>query len=105
MRRTTEGGEDARAEERAGEGETGFACGPFEFEIRAWDLSTDDTRDMAEHYRKARSRIRGVIREHRGISLYRDDVLVLPKSDRARDWLGLDLRRVSRVGAAYCRQV
>ncbi|MCY3815983.1 MAG: sensor histidine kinase [Gammaproteobacteria bacterium] len=74
------------------------ACGPFEFEIRAWDLSVDDTRDMADHYSEARSRIRGLIKEHRGISLYRDDVLVLPKSDRARDWLGLDLRRVSRVG-------
>lgn len=92
------GRREARTEDRADGGETGFACGAFEFEVRAWDLSTDDTRDMAEHYREARSRIRGVIREHRGISLYRDDVLVLPKSDRARDWLGLDLRRVSRVG-------
>ena len=92
------GREEARTEDRAEGGEARFSCGPFEFEIRVWDLSTDDTRDMAEHYRETRSRIRGVIREHRGISLYRDDVLVLPKSDRARDWLGLDLRRVSRVG-------
>ena len=92
------GREEARVEDRSGNGEAGYACGPFEFEVRAWDLSTDDTRDMADHYRETRSRIRGVIREHRGISLYRDDVLVLPKSERARDWLGLDLRRVSRVG-------
>ena len=28
----------------------------------------------------------------------RDEILVLPKSDQARDWLGLDLRRVSKVG-------
>ena len=93
------GREEARVEERAGSGDPERACGPFEFEIRAWDLSVDDTRDMAEHYREARSRIRGLIKEHRGISLYRDDVLVLPKSERARDWLGLDLRRVSRVGS------
>ena len=92
------GREESRVEEPVGSGDLQPACGPFEFEIRAWDLSTDDTRDMAEHYREARSRIRGLIKEHRGISLYRDDVLVLPKSDRARDWLGLDLRRVSRVG-------
>lgn len=92
------GREEARVDDGAGNGEAGLPCGPFEFEIRAWDLSADDTRDMAEHYRETRSRIRGVIREHRGISLYRDDVLVLPKSERARDWLGLDLRRVSRVG-------
>ena len=26
------------------------ACGPFRFEIRAWDLTQDDTRDIAEHF-------------------------------------------------------
>lgn len=92
------GRDEARMEPRGENGDAPPACGPFQFEIRAWDLSTDDTRDMAEHYSEARSRIRGLIKEHRGISLYRDDMLVLPKSDRARDWLGLDLRRVSRVG-------
>ena len=89
------GREEARTEDRD---DSGTACGPFEFEIRAWDLSTDDTRDMAEHYRETRNRIRALIKEHRGISLYRDDVLALPKSERARDWIGLDLRRISRVG-------
>lgn len=73
-------------------------CGPFEFEIRAWDLTQDDTRDIAEHFSEARSYVRGAIRSQQGVSLYRDDVLVLPKSDGARDWLDLDLRRVSRVG-------
>ena len=92
------GREEARTEDREGSRDSDTACGPFEFEIRAWDLSTDDTRDMVEHYRETRNRIRALIREHRGISLYRDDVLALPKSERARDWIGLDLRRVSRVG-------
>ena len=45
-----------------------------------------------------KSRVRKAIRTHKGISVYRDGVLVLPKSDNARDWLGLDLRRVSKVG-------
>ena len=93
-----DGREDERVDERSGDRLPEAECGPFEFEIRAWDLSPEDTRDIAEHYRETRSRIRGLIKEHRGISLYRDDVLVLPKSERARDWLGLDLRRVSRVG-------
>ena len=74
------------------------ACGPFEFEIRAWDLTRNDTRDIAEHFDETRKRIRSAIRSQRGLSVYRDDVLVLPKSDAARDWLGLDIRRVSRVG-------
>ena len=73
-------------------------CGPFRFEIRAWDLTQDDTRDIAAHFHETRSYVRNAIRSQQGISLYRDDVLVLPKSDGARDWLDLDLRRVSRVG-------
>ena len=74
------------------------SCGPFEFEIRAWDLASDATLEMSEHFDITKTFIRDVIREHKGISVYRDEILVLPKSDGARDWLGLDLRRVSRVG-------
>ena len=73
-------------------------CGPFEFEIRAWDLTKDDTRDIAEQFGESRKLIRDAIKAQRGVSVYRDEVLALPKSDDARDWLGLDLRRVSRVG-------
>lgn len=73
--------------------------GPFEFEVRAWDIGSDDTRQIAERYGVAKkSEIRAAIRAHKGISVYRDGILILPKSEDARDWLGLDLRRVSRVG-------
>lgn len=84
--------------DRVGIDERDPACGPFEFEIRAWDLNTDDTRDIAEHFGESRRHIRDAIAAQRGVSVYRDDVLALPKSDGARDWLGLDVRRVSRVG-------
>jgi hypothetical protein len=73
-------------------------CGRFEFEIRAWDIGLEDTREIAEHFETAKGSIRKAIRVHKGISVYRDSILVLPKSEQARDWLGLDLRRVSRVG-------
>ena len=73
-------------------------CGPFSFEIRAWDIARDDTAEIADRFSVQRSDIRKAIRAHKGISVYRDDILVLPKSDNARDWLGLDLRRISRVG-------
>ncbi len=73
-------------------------CGPFSFEIRAWDISSDDTQELSERFKIQKSLIRKAIRAHKGISVYRDGVLVLPKSDQARDWLGLDLRRVSKVG-------
>ena len=73
-------------------------CGPFDFEIRAWDIAQNDTSEIARRFDFKKNLIRKAIRVHKGISVYRDGVLVLPKSDNARDWLGLDLRRISRVG-------
>ncbi|MCY4115510.1 MAG: ATP-binding protein [Caldilineaceae bacterium] len=76
----------------------GARCGPFSYEIRAWDIAGADTGELSEAYDIQRSLIRDVIRAHKGISVYRDGVLVLPKTENTRDWLGLDLRRVSRTG-------
>lgn len=73
-------------------------CGPFSFEIRAWDIAPQDTQEIAERFELRKSSIRRDIKAYKGISVYRDGVLVLPKSEQARDWLGLDLRRVGRVG-------
>jgi len=73
-------------------------CGPFSFEIRAWDIAPQDTHEIAERFDLKKSSVRRDIRAYKGISVYRDGVLVLPKSEQARDWLGLDLRRVGRVG-------
>ena len=73
-------------------------CGPFNFEIRAWDLDSDSVVKASEKFDLGRSAIRSEIRVFKGISVYRDQVLVLPKSEAARDWLGLDLRRISKVG-------
>ena len=72
-------------------------CGPFSFEIRAWDIGPEDTREIADKFEFSKSSVRKAIRAHKGISVYRDGILVLPKSENARDWLGLDLRRVSRL--------
>jgi len=72
--------------------------GPFSFEIRGWDIAPNDTQEIAERFDLKKSSIRKDIRAFKGVSVYRDGVLVLPKSEGARDWLGLDLRRVGRVG-------
>ncbi len=74
------------------------SCGPFEFEIRAWDISSSDTDYLSQRFQIAKASVRKSIRAHKGISVYRDGILVLPKSEDARDWLGLDLRRISRIG-------
>ena len=76
----------------------GAGCGPFPFEIRAWDIASADTKEISETFGHERRSIRKAISSHKGISVYRDGVLVLPKSEKARDWLGLDLRRVSDTG-------
>jgi signal transduction histidine kinase len=75
-----------------------YPAGPFDFEIRVWDIGADDTKEIAEHFDVAKGNVRKAIRAHKGISVYRDGILVLPKSEDSRDWLGLDARRISRVG-------
>ncbi len=73
-------------------------CGPFCFEIRCWDIGPDDTQEISDRFEYKKSYIRKDIRAYKGISVYRDSVLVLPKSEGGKDWLGLDLKRVGRVG-------
>ncbi len=90
--------EDFRSGMRFQHSPEGALCGPFSFEIRAWDIAAADTREISETFGHQRSSIRQAIRAHKGISVYRDGVLVLPKSENTRDWLGLDLRRVSKTG-------
>lgn len=74
-------------------------CGPFDFEIRVWEMSNDYLSTISEKYGlKSRIIVRKVINNLKGISVYRDGVLVLPKSETSRDWLGLDKRRISQIG-------
>lgn len=77
----------------------GARCGPFSFEIRAWDVDSDGTEEISGRFDLRKSAVRKAIRAHKGISVYRDGVLILPKSEGARDWLGLDLRRISKLGS------
>jgi signal transduction histidine kinase len=76
-----------------------YTCGGFKFEIRAWDISADDIEEISQHYNiLGKRKVRKAIASHKGISVYRDSILMLPKTDNARDWLKLDLRRISSVG-------
>ena len=75
-----------------------FTCGPFSFEIRAWDLDSVSTEALRGRFQIDKRAIRANIAQYKGLSVYRDNVLVLPKSESSKDWLGLDARRISRVG-------
>jgi signal transduction histidine kinase len=73
-------------------------CGPFQFELRVWDYDDESMEIFTRRFDIKRRDLHKSISYHKGISVYRDGILVLPKTDTARDWLGLDLRRISRVG-------
>lgn len=75
-----------------------YVAGPFSFEIRAWDLDNDSLEDLSNAFGLKRRAIRSIISQYKGLSIYRDDVLVLPKSTASKDWLGIDLRRISDLG-------
>ena len=75
-----------------------YCGGSFSFEIRAWDLDADSVGEIHDVFKIKKREIRQTISTYKGISIYRDNVLVLPKSDAARDWLGIDIRRVSSLG-------
>lgn len=72
-------------------------CGPFHFEIKAWDLDKDALQYfLSKSRRKLGLRnFRRLIRDHSGISLYRDGFRILPYGEPDNDWLRLDRRRVN----------
>ncbi|GMV83564.1 MAG: hypothetical protein AMXMBFR7_47480 [Planctomycetota bacterium] len=72
--------------------------GAFTFDIRAWDNASDDLHEIAERFELKKAKIKEDIKTYKGISVYRDGVLVLPKSEGTRDWLHLDVRRIGKVG-------
>ena len=72
-------------------------CGPFAFRINAWDLD----RGPLDLFLESTSSKLGVrdfrrlIRDHSGVSLYRDGFRILPYGEAGNDWLRLDSRRVN----------
>jgi len=78
------------------------SCGPFNFEFKVWDLESESILELDKRFNlggkvsEIRKSISGNL--FSGISLYRDKILVLPKSESNRDWLGLRPLRISRVG-------
>lgn len=79
-------------------GLTEFFSGEFTFEIRTWDLDTESIADVSERFNIGKRDVRTNIGVYKGLSIYRDKVLVLPKSESSRDWLGLDAKRISQIG-------
>jgi hypothetical protein len=75
----------------------GVACGPFSFEVKAWDLDKPALIPFLQKTGIAHGLrdFRRLIREHSGVSLYRDGFRILPYGEPDNDWLRLDRRRVN----------
>ena len=74
-------------------------CGPFDFEIRAWDR---DRIGLSEYMLTYATNLRGIRRmldAYTGVSIYRDGFRVHPYGEPGVDWLGLDNR--SRQSPLY----
>jgi len=77
--------------------EEGKNCGPFSFRLSAWDLD----REPLLHYLKEIESPLGLrdfrrsLRDHSGVSLYRDGFRTLPYGEPDNDWLRLDRRRIN----------
>lgn len=77
--------------------ESGQVSGGFKFRIQAWDL---DREALGWYLKETDSKLglrafRRLIRDHSGISLYRDGFRILPYGEPDNDWLRLDRRRVN----------
>jgi len=74
-----------------------LSCGPFQFRLNAWDLDREPLEAFLERVHsplKPRD-FKRLLREHSGISLYRDGFRILPYGEADNDWLRLDRRRVN----------
>lgn len=75
----------------------GQTCGAFEFRVNAWDLD----REALDFFLQKNALglgprdFRRTIRDHSGVSLYRDGFRMLPYGEPDNDWLRLDRRRVN----------
>lgn len=75
----------------------GLSCGAFQFRIHSWDLDREALEPfLAQASPPIKSRdFKRLLREHAGISLYRDGFRILPYGEPDNDWLRLDRRRVN----------
>jgi signal transduction histidine kinase len=67
-------------------------CGPFSFEIRAWDRDREGLQPLVEELGKGIRQIRSTLDAYCGVSIYRGGFRVHPYGEKGNDWLNLDLR-------------
>ncbi len=70
--------------------------GPVEFEIAIFDFDTQIFNYASAFVEK--NSVKKYLSENGGIRIYRDGIRVYDYGEKENDWLGIDLKRVHRVG-------
>ncbi|MCB9839018.1 MAG: sensor histidine kinase [Phycisphaeraceae bacterium] len=67
-------------------------CGPLVIEIRAWDRDRTGLAPYMSEFDTTLTRVRQILDNYCGVSIYRDGFRVHPYGERGNDWLSLDTR-------------
>lgn len=72
-----------------------YTAGPFSFEFKIWDRDSENLNNLAQETNALVNDIKKDLDELCGISIYRDNIRVLPYGNANNDWVRLDIRRVN----------
>ncbi len=70
-----------------------YIAGEFNFEFRIWNR--DDLNKLSKEVNSSVKNVKKDLDDLSGISIYRDNIRVLPYGNKNNDWARLDLRRVN----------
>src|SRR5690606_35865547 len=70
-------------------------AGRFGFEFRIWNRDSGNIKKLSEETNSSVKNVRADLDNLAGISIYRDNVRVLPYGNKNNDWARLDIRRVN----------
>jgi signal transduction histidine kinase len=71
-----------------------LGIGPVEFDIIIFEMDAQ----IFSYVNSEKTSIKNYLKENGGVRVYRDGVRVYDYGERDNDWLGIDLRRVHRLG-------
>lgn len=72
-----------------------YSAGPFSFEFKIWDRDSESLGVLADETKSIVRNVKKDLDDLCGISIYRDNIRVLPYGNQNNDWVRLDLRRVN----------
>lgn len=72
-----------------------YSAGPFTFVFKIWNRDDDNLNALASETNSLLKNVRKDLDDLCGISIYRDNIRVLPYGNYNNDWVRLDIRRVN----------